>query len=509
MLAQQRGLVDVEQEVAYDLAGLHSSRDYAVARHWAQRAVDLAQHSGDRRQLALSLNRLGNVLTNLLQFEEGRKLLEDALAIFEATGDHWGSADSLDLIGMARYLSGEVPEAREAFGRAAAIFSGLGDRERLASALTSRGLYLAVLDGPCATDASPSAFAADAEQGLLLCQELGWRSGEAYAQVAQACAALGAGRYGDARRHALRALAISNEIEHAQWAAIALLTLGILDASLCNWHGATEQFGDALTIANAAGAAQWVERLEAWSVYCDVRKWGAESSLPSSLRQDPMPSRPASIGQRRMLLAFAEHNFARGRADVALDTVERLLAGAAGARPAEVVLLRADILATVGRLDEADAGYLDARRIAAEVGPRAVLWRVAGSRSDLWHNQNPALANAEANLARAEISALATMLDDDAGRASFLEAREVQRWVRPAGRRRTAGTVEAGGLTVRERGVAIEVARGLSNKEIAHSLGISEKTVEMHVGSCLGKLDYVSRTQLATWVVSQGLLATP
>jgi tetratricopeptide (TPR) repeat protein len=111
-MAQRSGLADVEQATVYDLAGLYASRDYPAAQRWAERALALAHASGDRRREGLALNRLGNVLTNLFHFEEGRRLHEDALAIFEGDNDRWGSADSLDLIGMARYLAGEVPEAR-------------------------------------------------------------------------------------------------------------------------------------------------------------------------------------------------------------------------------------------------------------------------------------------------------------------------------------------------------------------------------------------------------------
>lgn len=54
-------------------------------------------------------------------------------------------------------------------------------------------------------------------------------------------------------------------------------------------------------------------------------------------------------------------------------------------------------------------------------------------------------------------------------------------------------------LTTREREVAALVAQGLSNKEIAAKLVISERTVEGHVERVLGKLGFRSRTQIAVW----------
>jgi DNA-binding CsgD family transcriptional regulator/pimeloyl-ACP methyl ester carboxylesterase len=60
-------------------------------------------------------------------------------------------------------------------------------------------------------------------------------------------------------------------------------------------------------------------------------------------------------------------------------------------------------------------------------------------------------------------------------------------------------------LSPREREVVALVARGLTNREIAHELVLAEKTVENHVGRILVKLDLRSRTQLAAYAVEHGL----
>jgi len=54
-------------------------------------------------------------------------------------------------------------------------------------------------------------------------------------------------------------------------------------------------------------------------------------------------------------------------------------------------------------------------------------------------------------------------------------------------------------LTAREREVAALVATGLSNKDIAEKLVISERTAEGHVEHILGKLELRSRSQIASW----------
>ena len=57
-------------------------------------------------------------------------------------------------------------------------------------------------------------------------------------------------------------------------------------------------------------------------------------------------------------------------------------------------------------------------------------------------------------------------------------------------------------LTRRERQVAILVAQGLTNREIATRLFISERTAESHVEQIRGKLGFHSRTQIAAWVAA-------
>jgi len=64
-------------------------------------------------------------------------------------------------------------------------------------------------------------------------------------------------------------------------------------------------------------------------------------------------------------------------------------------------------------------------------------------------------------------------------------------------------------LTGREADVLRLVAQGLANKEIAHELGIGEKTVKTHVSSILAKLGLQSRTQAALHAMAVGLVKAP
>ena len=506
-LANRRSDMEVAQEAVYALAGLFASRDYRKAEDYAQQAYRLARSRKVRIWEARTLNRLGNVFTNLMRFPEGRALHEDALAIVNSLDDARGSADTLDHIGMSHYLAGETPEARELFGQAAAIFTEVGDLERAASALSSRGMYLAVLDGACATDTSPEDYRLDAAEGLRLSQEIGWRAGEAYAFASLATADLGSARYGDAVRNGEAALAIAREIDHHQWEVIAHFTFGLLHAQILDDTRARFRFNDALLLARSLDSRQWIARLETWISRCDARLGMREAEPAWRVNHLQEGFAPGSIGQRRELLTHAEQDLEAGMVKSALSLTNRLLAGAAGPRSAESVLFRANVLSALSRKGEADASYLEARRLANTFGPRSLLWRVAAGCSQLWSGIDHELAQTEASEAGVKIDALASGIPNEEWRAVFLGAPEVRPWLTPARRHGARKTSAKCGLTDREQDVARCICRGMSNKEIANALSIAVKTVEMHVGRCLSKLGLSSRAQLAVWGVAEGLVS--
>jgi len=61
-------------------------------------------------------------------------------------------------------------------------------------------------------------------------------------------------------------------------------------------------------------------------------------------------------------------------------------------------------------------------------------------------------------------------------------------------------------LTLREGEVLKQLANGLTNKEIALSLGISYETVKEHVQHILRKIGVSDRTQAAVWAVRKNLI---
>jgi DNA-binding NarL/FixJ family response regulator len=64
-------------------------------------------------------------------------------------------------------------------------------------------------------------------------------------------------------------------------------------------------------------------------------------------------------------------------------------------------------------------------------------------------------------------------------------------------------------LTPREREVAGLVAQGLTNREVAEHLIVSERTVDTHVEHIRNRLRLRSRAQIAAWAVAHGLAPAP
>jgi len=85
---------------------------------------------------------------------------------------------------------------------------------------------------------------------------------------------------------------------------------------------------------------------------------------------------------------------------------------------------------------------------------------------------------------------------------SYLSPRVAAKLVSDVARPRARG----GLLSPRERGVLRLVAAGLSNRQIAETLSLSERTVKFHVTAILNKLGADNRAQAVALAAERGLL---
>jgi DNA-binding CsgD family transcriptional regulator len=146
----------------------------------------------------------------------------------------------------------------------------------------------------------------------------------------------------------------------------------------------------------------------------------------------------------------------------------------------------------------------------------------AGDHETAWAHLDPALAEPDEAISRYLIGHLRTLaataalgVDDRAAALTLCEVAldDLRRW--PGWRRDQAEALHRrltgaarpadGELTSREREVAILLAEGLTNGQLAERLYISPKTAAVHVSNILMKLQMANRAEVAAWAVRTGL----
>jgi DNA-binding CsgD family transcriptional regulator len=153
----------------------------------------------------------------------------------------------------------------------------------------------------------------------------------------------------------------------------------------------------------------------------------------------------------------------------------------------------------------------NAAEAVEEMTCAAMAWEQIGNRLE---SRRARVALLEAMLSAGDSTeslALGRRLLEELGRPLLPREREaVRKLLRRAGVR--TPSVRSGEnpavksvLTSREEAVLQEVAKGKTNREIADTLGIAEKTVGVHVSHILAKLGCKTRTQAARFVVGTGV----
>ena len=214
--------------------------------------------------------------------------------------------------------------------------------------------------------------------------------------------------------------------------------------------------------------------------------------------------------QRLCWCARAELALARGDPESALLIIDRLIASdlnmTLGAAIPRLWKLRGEAFTTLKRPEEAERALKAAQIAAFAQGARAWLWRIHLALGKLFLTQaRRPEAEAEFTAVRNIIAELTASIKDQTLRENFLERAMILIPLPPPTSPRQVEKEAFGGLTVREREVAVLIAQGESNREIAKALVLSERTVESHVTNILSKLDLTSRARITVWVANKGL----
>jgi len=497
-----------EWHALLDLGSLWLGRDYTSAWEYLARALTLARALDTPHIVAESLTQIGGWYLNAERTDEAEQCLLDALAIFEQEGDRLAIARTIDLLGTVSDIAGDIAVMRQRYERATTLFRELGDRQALSSTLATMlipgGAYIfetVVLPPQVPAEQTLR----EAEESLSLARDIGWRTGEAYTLLELAMHRSAYGEYGEALEAAHAGLMIAREVDHREWMAHGEWTHGMLATDLLATALAHDHFDRAHALGHASGSLHWLHLTAAALAESHIAR--GDLGLAAAVIAEIAPDLPMrTLGQRRVWMARSKLALAHDDPAHALELIEQLIARVAGPSGEHSIphlaLRRSECLMALRRWEEVEKPLRAAVRIAADRGLRALRWRahLALGRAYVACSRDPD-ADEQFRSARVIIAQLVATLPDGALRDSFaLNAAALL----PAERPRRARS-KRGGLTTREQEVAILVARGISNREIADILFIGERTVETHVGHILGKLGFTSRTGIAAWVVASRL----
>jgi DNA-binding CsgD family transcriptional regulator len=290
------------------------------------------------------------------------------------------------------------------------------------------------------------------------------------------------------------------------------------------------------TLSRVATAADTLRRAERAELREALRALGFVHRVRGSLDAARRVYEEAlALGERDATIGLALVDLAGGRFTAAAPVLEQALAAVPPEQPLLVrrlvphvveALIATDRIAEAAAIAERERIPDDARAGAVELRYATGLVRLA--------QRNPASARQALAAAAAAWDALGNVVEGARARVALLDAtlaagdaaegatlgrhlveqlerlsmprerNHVRRLLRRAGirtrptaRPRTDERSGVAPLTSREEAVLLEVALGRTNREIAATLGISEKTVGVHVSHILEKLGCRTRTQAA------------
>ena len=312
------------------------------------------------------------------------------------------------------------------------------DSQSRAAGLWGAG-YLGLVQGDL--DAGESAL----REALALARSSGDRSTEAYATGHLGLAHFFRGSYEDAERLLVRSVELHNEQGRAGVAAFQLADAAIADTFAGSLDRAIARFAESISASRAVGDS-WTESHALWGLGLARWRRGELDAAEDAHRQ--------ALGLMREV---------GDRSGLALCLEGLTLVATSRARPARAAELAAS----------ADAAWASIPRT-----PPA-----------------PVAALREESFAAAGVHPLPLVAVRDVdGLVRALLGEPAQASVRQSPRP-TEPT-----LSAREREVALLIAEGLTNRQVAQRLVLSPRTVETHVARIMSRLGVDSRAQIAAWV---------
>ncbi|MGI4788398.1 MAG: ATP-binding protein [Janthinobacterium lividum] len=210
---------------------------YGEARAYLEQALAIFRASGDRVREAGTLGNLGNITEQMGDHAMARSFLEQALALCRELGNRAGEAIHLNNLGNAAQSVGDFRASRVYYEDSLAVYQELGDPSAVAETLASLG-GLSAMEGDYLTARVSLEHALDASR------ETGGRMEEANVLERLGMVAEAQGDYQTARSYLVRAAEAFRELQGRLGLVVTLEDFAVLLAHQGNQIGAATLFGN-------------------------------------------------------------------------------------------------------------------------------------------------------------------------------------------------------------------------------------------------------------------------
>lgn len=437
-LAKTSQDLQAEWQALINLGLLWASRDYRKTGRYYRDALNLARQSKDERRLGYTLKWMGNYSTNIEQPRESLRYLQEALELFTRLEDPTGMVETLDLLGMANALGGDMDHAKAYLEMAASRYRDLGDRKGLSSVLSTLSITTLTIQTaalvPSDINLQEAIRTTNAAHEIAV--QIGWRSGEAYSLCGRSLCLISAGQYDQALESVQEAIDIAKQINHRQWEIYAYLAGGMLYSDIFAYDQARSHLEWSLALARENHSPHWIHTVSGFlaSMLTHSGDLAAADRLLDKVFSTRMPSK--TLGERHLWMAKAEMDLARNSPEPALRIIRKLTRSAANTDHDRIipylVYLRGKALLSLASqpsssgleqpyLEDTEKALKTALGEAQVKGSRSIIWRLHQTLNECYTVQGcQELADQERSRAKGVLMELSENIHDLELRQQYL-----------------------------------------------------------------------------------------